>query len=265
MWIDLNHDGKFTYSTNPADNELIVNNNVYQGPTHRTNNTADVIAGHSGHPNLVLAAGVYDVAFGMYEGGGGSEAQYFMMGPATGGAEVSIAGNIPGVPGSGTLQEGLWTATDGTLTDANFSLSTVTVTADSTLDIFAPSASFGALTVPSGMKLAAGEPTPGMGLLERLAYYSMLVWIATVVPLGATPPAAEAVTVPAVRLKPVSVTVVVAFPDEPDLDSLEQEERSGARVEIPAPRVANGPVTARRRSRRRCRTWPWPANRSCGW
>ena len=37
---------------------------------------------------------------------------------------------------------------------------------------------FGALTVPSGMKLAAGEPTPGMGLLERLAYYSMLVWIA---------------------------------------------------------------------------------------
>jgi ABC-type transport system involved in cytochrome c biogenesis permease subunit len=37
---------------------------------------------------------------------------------------------------------------------------------------------FGALTVPSGMKLAANEPTPGMGLLERLAYYSMLVWIA---------------------------------------------------------------------------------------
>ena len=37
---------------------------------------------------------------------------------------------------------------------------------------------FGALTVPSGMKLAAGEPTPGMGLLERLAYYSILVWVA---------------------------------------------------------------------------------------
>jgi hypothetical protein len=37
---------------------------------------------------------------------------------------------------------------------------------------------FGALTVPSGMKLAAGEPTPGMGLVERLAYYSILVWIA---------------------------------------------------------------------------------------
>jgi hypothetical membrane protein len=37
---------------------------------------------------------------------------------------------------------------------------------------------FGALTVPSGVKLAAGEPTPGMGLLERLAYYSILVWVA---------------------------------------------------------------------------------------
>jgi hypothetical membrane protein len=37
---------------------------------------------------------------------------------------------------------------------------------------------FGLSTVPSGMKLAAGEPTPGMGALERLAYYSMLVWIA---------------------------------------------------------------------------------------
>jgi hypothetical protein len=37
---------------------------------------------------------------------------------------------------------------------------------------------FGALTVPSGVKLAAGDPTPGMGLLERLAYYSILVWVA---------------------------------------------------------------------------------------
>lgn len=37
---------------------------------------------------------------------------------------------------------------------------------------------FGALTVPSGVKLAHGEPTPGMGLLERVAYYSILVWVA---------------------------------------------------------------------------------------
>lgn len=36
---------------------------------------------------------------------------------------------------------------------------------------------FGALTVPFGMKLAAGEPTPGMGIVERLAYYSILAWI----------------------------------------------------------------------------------------
>jgi hypothetical membrane protein len=37
---------------------------------------------------------------------------------------------------------------------------------------------FGALTVPSGVKLAAGEPTPGMGVLERVGYYSILVWVA---------------------------------------------------------------------------------------
>ncbi len=43
---------------------------------------------------------------------------------------------------------------------------------------FASMLVFGALTVPSGMKLAAGEPTPGMGILERLAYYSILVWVA---------------------------------------------------------------------------------------
>lgn len=37
---------------------------------------------------------------------------------------------------------------------------------------------FGALTVPSGMRLAAGEPTPGLGILERVAYYSILLWVA---------------------------------------------------------------------------------------
>lgn len=37
---------------------------------------------------------------------------------------------------------------------------------------------FGALTVPFGVKLARGEPTPGMGVTERLAYYSILVWVA---------------------------------------------------------------------------------------
>ena len=37
---------------------------------------------------------------------------------------------------------------------------------------------FGALTAPFGVKLAHGEPTPGMGIFERLAYYSILVWVA---------------------------------------------------------------------------------------
>jgi len=36
---------------------------------------------------------------------------------------------------------------------------------------------FGALTVPNGMRLAAGEPTPAMGLTERIAYYAILAWI----------------------------------------------------------------------------------------
>jgi len=49
----------------------------------------------------------------------------------------------------------------------NFSLST-----------FAAILVFGALTAPFGVKLARGEPTPAMGLLERLAYYSILVWVA---------------------------------------------------------------------------------------
>lgn len=44
--------------------------------------------------------------------------------------------------------------------------------------MFASIIVFGLLTVPSGMRLAAGEPTPGMGVLERLAYYSMLAWVA---------------------------------------------------------------------------------------
>ena len=36
---------------------------------------------------------------------------------------------------------------------------------------------FGALTVPFGFRLAGGEPTPGMGITERIAYYAMLAWI----------------------------------------------------------------------------------------
>ena len=43
---------------------------------------------------------------------------------------------------------------------------------------FATLIAFGALTAPFGVKLAAGEPTPGMGLVERVAYYSILVWVA---------------------------------------------------------------------------------------
>ena len=37
---------------------------------------------------------------------------------------------------------------------------------------------FSVLTVPFGIRLAAGQPTPGMGITERVAYYAMLAWIA---------------------------------------------------------------------------------------
>jgi len=36
----------------------------------------------------------------------------------------------------------------------------------------------GALTVPYAARLAAGEPTPGFGIVERIDVYSLLLWIA---------------------------------------------------------------------------------------
>jgi hypothetical membrane protein len=37
---------------------------------------------------------------------------------------------------------------------------------------------FGALTAPFGARLAAGQPTPGFGILERINIYSSQLWIA---------------------------------------------------------------------------------------
>lgn len=37
---------------------------------------------------------------------------------------------------------------------------------------------FGVLAAPSGTRLAAGEPTPGFGILERINIYASLLWIA---------------------------------------------------------------------------------------
>jgi len=144
VWIDLNHNGVFEYNTDPALNELIVNNNVYQGPTRRSNDTATVIRGHVGHPNLSLAAGDYDVAVGWYEGGGGAEIQTFWQGPATGGAEEPL---------NGSLHQGLWTATDGTANGADFGGSAVNVTQDASIEVLGSSANFGALTVATGKTL----------------------------------------------------------------------------------------------------------------
>ena len=37
---------------------------------------------------------------------------------------------------------------------------------------------FGALSAPYGARLAAGEPTPGFGIIERILIYSSLLWVA---------------------------------------------------------------------------------------
>jgi CubicO group peptidase (beta-lactamase class C family) len=37
---------------------------------------------------------------------------------------------------------------------------------------------FGALTAPYGARLAAGMPTPGFGILERISIYSTMLWLA---------------------------------------------------------------------------------------
>src|SRR5438445_5834515 len=67
LWIDLNHNGKFDWSPDPSQRELIVWNNNDQGPTTRENGR---IRGGipAAHPNLDLAAGDYKFAIGWYEG-----------------------------------------------------------------------------------------------------------------------------------------------------------------------------------------------------
>ena len=37
---------------------------------------------------------------------------------------------------------------------------------------------FGALTAPYAAPLAAGQPTPGFGILERIDVYSSMLWVA---------------------------------------------------------------------------------------
>ena len=37
---------------------------------------------------------------------------------------------------------------------------------------------FGVLTIPFGVRIAAGQPTPGFGILERVNIYLSLLWIA---------------------------------------------------------------------------------------
>lgn len=37
---------------------------------------------------------------------------------------------------------------------------------------------FGAISVPFGARLAAGQPTPGFGIIERIHVYAFLLWVA---------------------------------------------------------------------------------------
>jgi hypothetical protein len=37
---------------------------------------------------------------------------------------------------------------------------------------------FGVVTAPYGARLAAGQPTPGLGIVERISIYASLLWVA---------------------------------------------------------------------------------------
>jgi hypothetical protein len=50
----------------------------------------------------------------------------------------------------------------------------------------------GALTAPAGMRLAAGEPTPGFGILERITIYALMLWVAALAVVLLRRPAAAA-------------------------------------------------------------------------
>jgi hypothetical protein len=55
----------------------------------------------------------------------------------------------------------------------------------------------GALTVPFAARVAAGLPTPGLGIVERIDVYSCLLWIAVLsVALLRAPRSANARTLP---------------------------------------------------------------------
>jgi CubicO group peptidase (beta-lactamase class C family) len=69
----------------------------------------------------------------------------------------------------------------------------------------------GALTVPYAARLAAGEPTPGFGVVERLNVYASMAWVAVLAVALLRRPPHRAATVPARAVTRVDGMVAPGF------------------------------------------------------
>jgi hypothetical protein len=71
-WVDIDNDGKFESPDNGGGkNELVLDNNFYQGPTG-----ASGLERRGGPSSVTINPGTYRVALGFYEGGGGALADF---------------------------------------------------------------------------------------------------------------------------------------------------------------------------------------------
>lgn len=87
--------------------------------------------------------------------------------------------------GCGFLSSLLYATTDllGGLRDEGYSFTSQAIS--ELMAVGAPSESFvdpvivfGALSAPFGVRLAAGQPTPGFGIIERIHVYAFMLWVA---------------------------------------------------------------------------------------
>ncbi|HEV8606105.1 MAG TPA: PA14 domain-containing protein [Tepidisphaeraceae bacterium] len=156
IYIDKNNNGIFEKTADPGTNELIVDNNFFQGPTSRAGGT-------------LLAAGTYKVAIGWYEGGVTGEVTAGFITPVMLAAghdpliDAHYANINPNSLGSPNVdptldrpsQNGMWSLDAPIKYAAEYANTTVGVAAgsNSTVDVDATSASFGALTLGAGSTL----------------------------------------------------------------------------------------------------------------
>jgi len=168
-WVDLDGDGKFSHNGAGGD-EMIVNNNYYQGPTTRTGNVA-------------LAAGVYKMAIGFYQGGGTGD---------TGNGATMIAAFAPGANATldfatgaadivdPSTQPGLFSDGSPTPGVVNLPTTPVLVTNNSTLSVASAALTHlgvvtlqkGILTTNSGSGLAFASTTVSAAAGSTVGLYT---------------------------------------------------------------------------------------------